>query len=101
MLLEQTGKALGKPDQRIASHPRGSLWEVGRHQVILGDCLDTLRTLPNASVDVVVTSPPYNIGVAYKTYHDKKPRESYLSWLSDVGKQLARVMRDDASFFLK
>jgi site-specific DNA-methyltransferase (adenine-specific) len=67
----------------------------------LEDCIQGMRKrLPAGSVDVVVTSPPYNIGVSYNTYDDKRPRSSYLRWLWRVGKELRRVLREDGSFFL-
>jgi site-specific DNA-methyltransferase (adenine-specific) len=75
-------------------------WAVGRQKVVLGDCVDGLRGLPSASVDVVVTSPPYNIGVAYRSYDDRKPRAEYLSWLTEIGKEIARVLTDGGSFFV-
>jgi site-specific DNA-methyltransferase (adenine-specific) len=77
-----------------------SRWSVGRHNIILGDCLTELELMPAASIDVIVTSPPYNIGVAYKSYNDKRPRESYLGWLKQIGSELARILKDDGSFFL-
>lgn len=73
---------------------------VGRQTVIVGDCLASLAELPAASVDVVVTSPPYNIGVAYNSYADRRPRGDYLGWMTKIGCELRRVMRPDASFFL-
>jgi site-specific DNA-methyltransferase (adenine-specific) len=75
-------------------------WSVGDQKVILGDCLEALAKVPAKSVDVVLTSPPYNIGVAYKCYQDRKPRDVYLDWLAAVGDELRRVMSDDGSFFL-
>ena len=45
-----------------------------------GDCLTTLPTLAAASVDLVVTSPPYNLGIAYKSFKDTAPREEFLTW---------------------
>jgi len=52
--------------------PDGShKWRVGQQTVVHGDCLQFLRALPDASVDVVVTSPPYNIGVAYGRARDR------------------------------
>ncbi|MBV9655993.1 MAG: site-specific DNA-methyltransferase [Acetobacteraceae bacterium] len=53
-----------------------------------------------ASVDVVITSPPYNIGVAYRSYHDRRPRAAYLAWLSEVGDAIRHVLKPDGSFFL-
>ena len=52
------------------------------------------------SVDVVVTSPPYNLGIAYGRYRDTKAEEEYLGWMERVADALRRVMRPDASFFL-
>ncbi len=67
----------------------------------LEDCVRGMREeLQPNSVDVVVTSPPYNIGVRYNSYHDQMPRESYLRWMGDVGEELKRVLSDIGSFFL-
>ena len=73
---------------------------VGKQTVLQGDCLKALQRLSASSVDVIVTSPPYNIGVAYKSYDDNRPRTAYLSWLKKVSKQLSRVLKPDGSFFL-
>lgn len=64
------------------------------------DCLKGLKAMDDGSVDVIITSPPYNIGVEYNTYSDTKSDEEYLSWLYDVATECKRVMKDDASFFL-
>jgi site-specific DNA-methyltransferase (adenine-specific) len=67
----------------------------------LQDCLPGMRgELEDDSVDLVVTSPPYNIGVSYHKYHDKRPRQEYLQWLEAVGKEIRRVLKEDGSFFL-
>ena len=65
---------------------------VGRQTILHGDCLKLMPSVRAGSVDVVVTSPPYNIGVAYRSYEDRKPRDTYLSWLSQVGREIARVV---------
>lgn len=69
-------------------------------RLLCGDCLKILPTLDPASVDVVVTSPPYNIGLGYSTYDDRKAEGAYLDWMVAVAGALRRVMRPDASFFL-
>ena len=74
--------------------------KVGNQTVVQGDCLVLLASLPAGSVDVVVTSPPYNIGIAYGSYEDRKPRDQYLEWLAAVGRQLFRVLKADGSVFL-
>jgi len=64
------------------------------------DCREGLALLEPESVDVVVTSPPYNIGVKYHRHRDTLPREAYLDWLEEVFSALRRVLREDGSFFL-
>ena len=52
----------------------------------LQDCIEGMLALPEKSVDIVTTSPPYNLGIAYGTYKDNKPRQEYLEWLDKVFK---------------
>ena len=65
-----------------------------------GDCLPTFATLEASSFDLVVTSPPYNLGIAYKSFKDTAPREEFLTWCRQWSAEVKRVMADDASFFL-
>jgi site-specific DNA-methyltransferase (adenine-specific) len=65
-----------------------------------GDCLDVLRTLPDNSVDSVVTDPPYGIDYqsAWRTAEKRKPKIAndetpFIWWLYDA----ARVMREGAA----
>lgn len=65
-----------------------------------GDCLAGMRELPPESIDLVVTSPPYNLGIAYGAYDDSSPRETFLQWCTDWAAEVLRVLRRDGSFFL-
>ena len=65
-----------------------------------GDCLAGMRALEAESVDVVVTSPPYNLDIAYSTYRDDVPREAYLDWCYAWAEELRRVLKPAGSFFL-
>ncbi len=58
------------------------------------------RRLPRSSVDVVVTSPPYNVGARYGRYDDRRPRAEYVAWIGTLGRAVARVLAPDGSFFL-
>lgn len=82
------------------SRPDAAVFQVGRQTVRQEDCLTGLGSLASETVDVVVTSPPYNIGVAYRSYDDRRPRDAYLAWLAAIGRELQRVLRPDGSFFL-
>jgi len=68
--------------------------------LILGDCLTILKEIEDKSIDVVITSPPYNIGLKYNKYEDNKPREQYLEWIYDVFTEIKRVLKDDGHIFL-
>lgn len=70
-------------------------------RLFLMDCLEGMRgILAAASVSVVVTSPPYNIGIRYRSYDDGKPRSEYLNWIEEVGEEIERVLEPEGSFFL-
>lgn len=66
----------------------------------LGDCLSVLPALEPASVGAVVTSPPYNIGVKYRSYQDDLPRTEYLNWSHRWLGSVSKVLRPDSSLFL-
>ena len=67
----------------------------------LKDCITGLKeNVKEKSADVVVTSPPYNIGTGYSSYKDELPREKYLAWIEEVGIAIKQVLSDDGSFFL-
>ena len=72
----------------------------GSHRIDCGDCLELLAHMPERSVDVIVTSPPYNLGVAYASYDDRRAEQDYLDWMVAVAGALGRVLRPDGSFFL-
>jgi site-specific DNA-methyltransferase (adenine-specific) len=65
------------------------------------DCVAGMREhLKPGSVDVVVTSPPYNVGIRYKRYDDSGPREEYLHWLGNWADAVKEVLSDGGSLFL-
>ena len=67
----------------------------------LKDCITGLKeNIRDKSADVVVTSPPYNIGTGYSSYKDELPREKYLTWMEEVGIAVKQSLTDDGSFFL-
>jgi len=70
-------------------------------QLFAEDCLEGMRRrLPDACVDVIVTSPPYNIGTRYDAHTDRMPFDQYLDWMEEVARECRRVLKDDGSFFL-
>jgi len=75
---------------------------VGRSRIQLfhGDCVEVLPHLAPASIGVVVTSPPYNLGIKYRSYEDDLPRAEYLAWTDRWLRAASRAMSPDASLFL-
>jgi site-specific DNA-methyltransferase (adenine-specific) len=65
-----------------------------------GDCVAGMSQLGDATIDLVVTSPPYNLGIAYSKYSDRQARGSYLEWCGEWGAAIRRVLREDGSLFL-
>lgn len=59
-----------------------------------GDALDFLRQMPDSSVDLVVSSPPYNIG---KAYEKRAAIEDYLADMRPVLVELRRVLKNSGS----
>jgi len=64
------------------------------------DCIEAMRQLPERSVDIVVTSPPYNLGIKYKNYKDSKTPQEYITWCQAWALEIKRVLKDNGSFFL-
>jgi len=64
------------------------------------DCLEVFKQLEPHSVDVIVTSPPYNLGIAYNRYEDKLSAHDYLEWTNTWVAAAARALRPDGSLFL-
>ena len=70
-------------------------------RLIVGDCLDVLPLLPDESIDLIHTSPPYNIGKQYKNAPDDRALLEYRHFLSDVFRQCYRVLRPNGSLFFQ
>jgi site-specific DNA-methyltransferase (adenine-specific) len=64
------------------------------------DCIKGMSRLTNDSVDLVMTSPPYNLGISYAKYCDRQDRQSYLDWSAKWSAQIRRILRSNGSFFL-
>ena len=66
--------------------------------ILSGDCLEKLKELPNSSVDLIITSPPY-ADQRKNTYGGIKP-EKYVSWFLPIAAELFRVLKNDGTFIL-
>jgi len=72
----------------------------GFDRVVCGDAKEVLDGLPEASVHLAITSPPYNVRIPYRGYSDDLPPEEYLRWLRDVWRSLYRTLVPGGRFVL-
>ena len=64
------------------------------------DCIEGMSLLDAECIDLVVTSPPYNLGVSYRKYSDGQDRRSYLRWCHKWAGQVRRILKSRGSLFL-
>ncbi len=67
-------------------------------KIYLGDCQEVLKTLPENSVDLVVTSPPY--ADQRKKQYGGVATNLYVEWFLGVSKELLRVLKPTGTFIL-
>ena len=68
-------------------------------ELLLGDCIEVMKTLPNCSVDAVVTDPPY-----YRVKDEEWDRQwddpaAFLTWLDQVAEQWQRLLKPNGSLY--
>ena len=59
------------------------------------DCFDGMKHIPDGTINLTVTSPPYNVGLSYNEYDDNKAYSDYLSWIKDIFNENYRVLTTD------
>ena len=83
------------------SRPRYE-FQIGQSSIRLyhGDCTEVLPEIGAHAADVVVTSPPYNLGIAYRSYRDDLPRSEYLNWSERWLRAVSAALSPAGSLFL-
>ena len=70
------------------------------YNILEGDCFELIKSQPDNSVDLVITSPPYSDIVNYgKKVSTKKP-DDYCDWILPLFKEIYRVLKPSGSFIL-
>ena len=59
------------------------------------DCVEGLKQVESNSIDLIVTSPPYNLGIQYDSWDDNMPWDEYLDWCKQWLTECYRVLKDD------
>lgn len=68
------------------------------YQLYQQDCIQWMRTQAEHTVDIIITSPPYNKNIDYNTYGDR--RADYLDWMREVFDQCCRILKPTGHLFL-
>ncbi len=72
--------------------------ELELDRILHGDCRELLKSLPSASIDLVITSPPY-ADQRKSTYGGIAP-DNYVEWFLPIAAELLRVLKPSGSFIL-
>lgn len=100
-LLDLPQSSLFAPAQ---AHPNGlmpgteSFYETSLGAAYLGDSRDLLKELPDGSVNLVFTSPPY--ALHFKKAYGNVSKADYVEWFLTFAREIHRVLADDGSFVL-
>lgn len=91
-----------------------------RNQIICGDAVEIMKKIPSNSIDIIVTSPPYNLKNStgngmkdgrggkwanaalqngYANYNDNMPHEEYVKWQRDCLSEMLRLIPDNGAIF--
>jgi site-specific DNA-methyltransferase (adenine-specific) len=65
------------------------------NKIINGDCIKVMASLPESCVDLIVTSPPYNVGIDYDSYDDRQSMEDYWQFTKNWLSESYRILKDD------
>jgi site-specific DNA-methyltransferase (adenine-specific) len=65
------------------------------NKIIQGDCIIEMGKLPESTVDLVVTSPPYNVGIDYDSHDDRMTMENYWEFTEQWLSKSYRLLKDD------
>jgi site-specific DNA-methyltransferase (adenine-specific) len=60
-----------------------------------GDCVEVMEQMTESTIDLMVTSPPYNVGIKYDTHDDFTMMEDYWNWTEKWLSQVYRLLKDD------
>lgn len=105
---------------------RGTIVEIKQYaklplnQIVCGDAVSELKKIPDGSIDLIVTSPPYNLKNStgngmkdgrggkwanaalqkgYTHHNDNMPHNEYVKWQRDCLKEMLRIIPEDGAIF--
>lgn len=70
------------------------------NKIILKDCIEGLKNIPDNSIDTIIADPPYNIGKDFGNDSDKQKMDEYLIWCNEWISESYRTLKDGGSMFI-
>jgi len=64
-------------------------------KIINGDCIEVMAKMPESFVDLIVTSPKYNVGIDYDSCDDRMSMEDYWEWTEEWLIEAFKILKDD------
>jgi site-specific DNA-methyltransferase (adenine-specific) len=70
------------------------------NKITTGDCTEVMKGMPEGSVDLIVTSPPYGVNIAYDVHDDDMEISEYLEFTRKWMTEAYKVLKDDGRIAL-
>jgi site-specific DNA-methyltransferase (adenine-specific) len=114
--MKKQSNLIGTTTDVVIEHPLDNFL----NKNIVGDCIDVMNSMPEESVDLIVTSPPYNLKNStgngmkdgrggkwsnaalmngYTDHTDNMPHDEYVAWQRNSLHAMMRVLKDDGAIF--
>ena len=65
------------------------------NKIINGDCIEVMKEFDESSIDLIVTSPPYGVGIKYDVHDDDMEFSEYKTFSKEWLSQAYRILKDD------
>lgn len=72
----------------------------GADQLIVGDCIEQMKLIPDDSVDMAFADLPFNLGKQYASYSDGQDAAEYLDWCYEWLNEMVRVTKPTGSILV-
>ena len=89
-----------RKDKVPPASPTAEIPDQWLSQIHQGDCVETLKQIPDGCVHLAFADPPFNIGYDYDEYDDRLDSEKYLEWSRIWMANVKRVLSPSGAFWL-
>ncbi len=69
------------------------------NEIIVGDCREVMKTIPDETIGMILTSPPYNVGLKYDGFDDNLPEDEFKEFNKEWLAGAFRVTKDTGRMY--